>query len=101
MPTIQFRRGTAAQWDTANPVLASGEPGFETDTGRHKIGDGQRAWRTLDYFVSKAEVDAQIARAVAASHAVTSNQLTGIVVLTQAEYDATTPDGSVLYVVAG
>jgi hypothetical protein len=37
---IQVRRGTAAQWTSANPTLASGEVGFETDTGRFKIGTG-------------------------------------------------------------
>lgn len=44
---IQLRRGTAAQWTTANPILASGEPGRETDTGRLKIGDGVTAWAGL------------------------------------------------------
>ena len=37
---IQVRRGTASQWTSANPTLASGEWGFETDTGKVKIGDG-------------------------------------------------------------
>jgi hypothetical protein len=48
--TIQVRRGSAAQWTTANPILASGEPGFETDTGLHKIGDGTTHWTGLPYF---------------------------------------------------
>ena len=30
---IQFRRGTASQWTSANPILSSGETGYETDTG--------------------------------------------------------------------
>lgn len=46
---IQFRRGTAAQWTASNPVLASGEPGFESDTGRFKIGTGTLAWTVLPY----------------------------------------------------
>jgi len=29
---IQVRRGTAAQWTAANPILIIGELGFETDT---------------------------------------------------------------------
>lgn len=49
MTTIQLRRGTAAEWATANPVLAEGEQGFETDTGLFKIGDGAAAWNALDY----------------------------------------------------
>ena len=46
---IQHRRGTAAQWLTANPVLAAGEIGFETDTGKFKIGNGSTAWVALKY----------------------------------------------------
>ena len=46
---IQIRRGTAAQWTSSNPTLASGEWGFETDTGKVKIGDGTTAWTSLGY----------------------------------------------------
>lgn len=46
---IQFRRGTAAQWTSANPTLAVGELGFETDTTKFKIGDGSTAWTSLGY----------------------------------------------------
>jgi hypothetical protein len=48
---IQFRRGTAAaganQW--TNQVLSAGEVGYETDSGRFKIGDGLTAWDSLEY----------------------------------------------------
>lgn len=46
---IQFRRGTAAEWSAANPTLAIGELGLETDTGRFKVGTGQDAWSALPY----------------------------------------------------
>ena len=51
MPNIQlqFRRGTSSQWSTANPVLASGEMGIETDTDQFKIGNGTLAWSSLSY----------------------------------------------------
>jgi hypothetical protein len=52
MPVVtqfQFRRGTAAQWTSANPTLAAGEPGYETDTGKFKVGDGSTAWNSLSY----------------------------------------------------
>ncbi len=49
---IQIRRGTASQWTSANPTLASGEQGLETDTGKLKIGNGSTAWTSLDYFPS-------------------------------------------------
>lgn len=46
---IQIRRGTASQWTSANTTLSAGEWGYETDTGRIKIGDGITAWSSLDY----------------------------------------------------
>lgn len=48
---IQLREGTAAQWSAVNPVLDLGEPGYETDTGKLKIGNGTSAWGALPYFV--------------------------------------------------
>ena len=33
-----------------NPTLAEGEPGFELDTGKLKIGNGTTAWNDLAYF---------------------------------------------------
>jgi hypothetical protein len=50
MTTIQFRRGTASQATTDNPILAAGEPGYELGTGKLKIGDGSTAWTALPYF---------------------------------------------------
>jgi hypothetical protein len=47
---IQVRRGTAAQWTSANPTLAAGEWGFESDTNKAKIGTGSTAWTSLSYF---------------------------------------------------
>jgi hypothetical protein len=48
---IQIRRGTAAagsyQW--TNQVLYAGEMGYETDTGKFKIGDGSTVWSSLPY----------------------------------------------------
>ena len=46
---IQVRRGTASQWTSANPTLSSGEWGFESDTGKVKIGNGSTAWNSLGY----------------------------------------------------
>jgi hypothetical protein len=47
---MQQRRGTAQQWTDADPILAAGEIGFETDTNQFKIGDGVNAWSDLSYF---------------------------------------------------
>lgn len=47
---IQLRRDTAANWTSANPTLAQGEIGIETDTLKLKIGDGVTAWSSLAYY---------------------------------------------------
>ena len=44
---VALRRGTAAEWATANPVLSAGEPGVDLDTGEQRIGDGVTAWSDL------------------------------------------------------
>ena len=51
MPNIQFqfRRGTSTEWSTANPVLAAGEMGIETNTNLFKVGNGSTAWNSLSY----------------------------------------------------
>jgi hypothetical protein len=54
---IQIRRGTASQWTSANPTLASGEWGFETDTKKGKIGDGATAWNSLAYVLGVGDID--------------------------------------------
>jgi hypothetical protein len=48
---IQIRRDTAANWTSANTVLAQGELGAETDTSKIKIGDGSTAWSSLAYLI--------------------------------------------------
>lgn len=46
---IKLRKGTAAEWESVNPTLALGEPGFESDTLKFKVGDGSTAWNSLKY----------------------------------------------------
>jgi hypothetical protein len=53
---IQVRRDTAANWTSVNPTLAAGEMGFETDTGKFKIGTGSTAWTSLSYASSEATI---------------------------------------------
>lgn len=54
---LQIRRGTAAAWTTANPILAAAEAGYETDTNNLKYGDGVTAWNALDYFAPAGVID--------------------------------------------
>lgn len=48
--TYQLKRGNSSRWLEVNPVLKQGEPGFEVDTGRLKIGNGIDTWVDLDYI---------------------------------------------------
>ena len=48
--TYQFKRGTAQRWIEVNPILRQGEPGFEYDTCKLKIGDGFTPWTLLPYI---------------------------------------------------
>ena len=52
---IMLRRDTAANWTSANPTLSIGEPGFEIDTKKLKIGDGKTAWKALPYVSGSGE----------------------------------------------
>ena len=51
--TIKHRQGTAATWESKNPVLAAGELGYDTTNKRTKIGDGVTPWNDLDWFAVK------------------------------------------------
>jgi len=58
---IKFKRGLASEWTDVNPILQAGEPGFETDTNKVKIGNGVSTWNTLPYLAgggSGSEVSA-------------------------------------------
>lgn len=48
--TFQLRRGLAADWRNLNPILAPGEPGFELDTNKLKIGNGVDHFNSLPYI---------------------------------------------------
>jgi hypothetical protein len=52
---IQIRRDTAANWTSANPVLAQGELGVETDTLKFKVGDGTTTWSSLNYLIDAGD----------------------------------------------
>ena len=49
---ILLRRDTSSNWTSGNAVLSSGEIGYETNTGKFKIGNGSTAWTSLAYSVT-------------------------------------------------
>lgn len=50
MAKIKLRRDTYQNWYDANPVLASGEPAYDTTNNKIKMGNGTAAWRLLPYL---------------------------------------------------
>jgi hypothetical protein len=46
---------TASTWTSTNTVLAEGEVGHESDTGKIKVGDGSTAWSSLSYTSATAD----------------------------------------------
>ena len=115
MTTIKLRRGTASEWATTNPIPAQGEPCYETDTGKLKIGDGTTNYLSLPYITDGSTYTLQTASTTTLGgvkpdgttitvdgNGVISSTGVNAVTLTQAEYDAlTTKDSNTLYVVIG
>jgi len=66
--TVRLRRGTTSRWRKSNPILARGEPGVETNTGRLKIGDGKTRWNKLSYFIDEISIAAAIRRSTGPIH---------------------------------
>jgi hypothetical protein len=64
---IQLRRDTSANWTSINPTLFSGEIGFETDTGKFKIGNGSSVWSALDYFLDSSDLSGYLTAASAST----------------------------------
>jgi hypothetical protein len=67
---IQLRRDTAANWTSANPTLSAGELGFETDTGKFKLGTGSTTWTSLGYAaaIPGAIVNADVSNTAAIAY---------------------------------
>ena len=72
---MQQRRDTAAAWTSGNPTLLSGELGYETDTGKFKIGDGATRWNSLSYIAAFAITSYPLATVDIADDAVTGAKL--------------------------
>ena len=51
------RVDTSSNWTALNPTLDAGMFGFESNTGKYKIGDGLTAWNTLLYFSAGLSLD--------------------------------------------
>lgn len=54
--TISIKTNTAAGWTSADPILAVGEIGFETDTLKFKLGNGS-AWTAITTYANVVPSD--------------------------------------------
>lgn len=55
---IQLKSNTKSGWTSANPTLANGELGIESDTLKIKVGNGSSAWGSLAYAtITPAELE--------------------------------------------
>lgn len=91
-----IRTKTAAQWTSENPYLHRGDLGVEADTGKEKIGIGER-WASTSY--SPAVDDANVVRSIATG-ITGASAITNIVTLDQDDYDAiAVPDPNTLYII--
>lgn len=53
---IQLRRGTEAEWASADPILVDGELALSTDVSKLKVGNGVDGWSVLEY-INVAEIN--------------------------------------------
>jgi hypothetical protein len=93
MPRMQQRRDTQTNWTSANPVLASGEFGVETDTGRFKVGDGVSAWSQLLYVGFVTSVNGLTGNVELAAVA-SINSLSGSITITGGDNVTVSSSGS-------
>ena len=88
---IKLRRDISTNWTSTNPILAQGEPGYETDTGQLKLGDGTTAWASLAYQAAANIVDGTIVNAdINASAGIVDTKLATIATAGKVSNSATT-----------
>jgi hypothetical protein len=95
---IQLRRDTSENWTSINPTLFSGEVGFETNTGKFKIGNGSTVWSSLDYFGGEVDLSEYLTISSASTtYQPLDNHLTSISELGSTNYGALRKDGNIWF----
>lgn len=61
----ELKEGLASEWTAKNPVLRSGEPGVESDTGKFKLGNGFTRYNDLQYYLREDHIAAMVADMIA------------------------------------
>jgi hypothetical protein len=75
---IQLRRDTSENWNSLNPTLFQGEVGYETNTGKFKIGNGSSAWTALDYFLDSSDISVYLTASSASTIYATKAELANV-----------------------
>ena len=75
---IQIRRDTSSNWTSANPTLAQGELGVETNTSKIKVGNGSTAWSSLSYLIDTGSYLTATSTATLTNKTLSSGVLAGI-----------------------
>ena len=57
-----FKRGSSSAWSEQNLILGPGEPGFELDTGKLKVGNGITSWNELPYITDNITLPAEVVK---------------------------------------
>lgn len=52
---IQFKRGRTKNWRKLKKPLSAGQPGYDKDKHKIKIGDGETSWKELPYASGLSE----------------------------------------------
>lgn len=79
---IQLRRDTSTNWAATNPILASGEIGYDTTTGAIKFGDGATAWSSLSAYAPPTSTLAAQATKLATARAINGVNFDGTAAIT-------------------
>lgn len=86
-PKITFRKATEAEFVAANTVLASGEPGWATDSKTFKVGDGVTTWASLSGVGTSGGTPANMV--LSSTTGITgASGITNIVQISQANFNA-------------
>lgn len=56
---LQIRKGDFSTWNSQNPILSLGEPGYDTTNNILKIGDGATNWIDLPFTVDSIKIYAK------------------------------------------
>tara|TARA_X000000368_G_scaffold209657_1_gene165594 strand:- start:3800 stop:5578 length:1779 start_codon:yes stop_codon:yes gene_type:complete len=70
---LQQRYDTAANWTSANPTLLAGEIGYESNTSKFKIGDGNTQWSSLAYAPGSGGYTAGTGVSISASNVISAS----------------------------